>query len=367
MNMGTGILSILIHQSPYQFPGQVYISIAIYLLNCALFVLFAIITIARYTLYPWVFKHMVSNPTQCLFIGTLPMGLATIVNATSLIAVPVFGQWAVDLVWTLWWIDVVLTVLSVILVPIVMCEGHSLTLQGMTAAWLLPIVPAVVAAASGGQIATVLTPSQAAITIIISFVLWGMGFGLSLLIMAVYLHRILVHKLPTHEVIVSAFLPLGPMGQGAFGIIQLGKATHAMVLTSLTGEIVETCLTMVGLIIWGFGMWWLCHGVSSVLIRASTNRLKFNMGFWGFIFPLGVYTTATIDLSVQLSSTFFAVLSAVFIICLVLLYLLVAALTLKDMWNGNLFKAPCLANMNFGLGPRDQETAEASIRIPDGT
>ncbi len=50
--------------------------------------------------------------------------------------------------------------------------------------------------------------------------------------------------------------------------------------------------TLVGLMMWGAGVWWLVHGVTSVATRFLVGGLKFNMGFWGFIFPLGVFTTA---------------------------------------------------------------------------
>ena len=42
----------------------------------------------------------------------------------------------------------------------------------MTAAWLLPIVPCVVAAASGGLVSSVLSPDLAFFTIAISYMLW---------------------------------------------------------------------------------------------------------------------------------------------------------------------------------------------------
>ena len=43
---------------------------------------------ARYILYPWVFHRMLAFAPQAVFLGALPMGLATITNATVLIAVP---------------------------------------------------------------------------------------------------------------------------------------------------------------------------------------------------------------------------------------------------------------------------------------
>jgi tellurite resistance protein TehA-like permease len=119
------------------------------------------------------------------------------------------------------------------------------SLESMTAVWLLPIVPTVVAAASGGFVAPLLAPSTALIVIVVSwlpcmacccsltrmqmasacscsaghtpedavlqvsYMLWGIGMALSLIVMATYFHRLTVHNLPVSEAIVSAFLPLG--------------------------------------------------------------------------------------------------------------------------------------------------------------
>ena len=110
----------------------------------------------RYVFFPWAFMRMISHSAQSLFLGTVPMGFATIVNATVIIVVPVHGQWAKDLCLVLWWVDVFLTILSVFGIPLIMFHVHTLSLDTMTAAWLLPIVPAVVCAASGGLVSSVL-------------------------------------------------------------------------------------------------------------------------------------------------------------------------------------------------------------------
>lgn len=217
--MGTGILSILIYSAPHQFSGQHIVAIVFYVINCVLFALFFILSLLRYTMYPFVFRRMLSHPVQSLYIGTFPMALATIVNATVLIAVPAYGDWPIYMAWSLWWLDVAITCASAYGVTFIMFRVHDMSIHTMTAAWLLPIVPAVVAAASGGLVATVLkTPEEQVITLIVSYVLWGCGVGLSLLVMALYLHRLLCHKLPPGEVIVSAFLPLGPLGQGVYNV-----------------------------------------------------------------------------------------------------------------------------------------------------
>lgn len=347
VNMGTGILGILIYNLPYQFSGQYYVAVAFYVLDAFLFTIFLLITLLRYYLYPWVFMKMVSSG-QGLFVGTFPMGLATIVNLTVLIAVPYFGDWAVTLSWVLWWLDVVITVVCVLGMSSVMFEVHTNRLDQMTAAWLLPIVPAVVAAASGGVVAGVLQDQQSAVTtLVVSWILWGIGMGLSMMLLALYMQRLLLNRIPPTEVIVSAFLPVGPLGQGSFGIVQLGIVARNLLdditATSGAGDIIYIVSVLMGLIIWGLGAFWLFHGVIAVIYRAAGGEIKFSMGFWGFIFPIGVYASGTIALGKALSSSFFSYLSAVFTVSLLLLWLYVATMTAYGAFTAKLFVAPCLS------------------------
>lgn len=94
---------------------------------------------------------------------------------------------------------------------------HENKLSTMTAAWLLPIVSTIVAAASGGIVADVLpNPQHALWTLTISYILWGTGVPLAMFTLVLYFQRLTVHSLPPREVIVSVFLPLGPLGQGMY-------------------------------------------------------------------------------------------------------------------------------------------------------
>lgn len=90
----------------------------------------------------------------------------------------------------------------------------------MGAAWLLPIVACVVAAASGSIVAEVLLlphPQYALGILVASYFLWGVGVPLALMVIVIYLMRLTIHKMPAKALIVSTFLPLGPLGQGGYG------------------------------------------------------------------------------------------------------------------------------------------------------
>lgn len=185
--------------------------------------------------------------------------------------------------------------------------------ETMTAAWLLPIVACVVAAASGGVVASILPdPNHALITIVTSYVLWGMGVPLALIVMAMYFHRLAIHKLPSQEVIVSVFLPLGPMGQGGYAALRLGIEAakvfpETATLHPMAGEILYVLGWMTAIVLWGFGLVWLFFAIASI----SRSKFSFNMGWWGFTFPIGVFTMSTITIGQEMPSPFFRILGTV--------------------------------------------------------
>ena len=96
--MGTGVVSILLHNLPYNAHWLYWISVVIFALNVLLFVFFLAISVLRYTLYPEIWFAMIKHPTQSLFIGTFPMGLSTIVNMVALVCVPAWGYKGIQLV-----------------------------------------------------------------------------------------------------------------------------------------------------------------------------------------------------------------------------------------------------------------------------
>lgn len=237
------------------------------------------------------------------------------------------------------------------------------TLATMTAAWLLPIVSPIVAAATGGVVAEALLPihaGHAATTVVASYVLWGTGVPLALAVLVIYFHRLAVHKLPAREVIVSVFLPLGPLGQGGFGVMQLGKvarvlfpvtgtlgggSTDDLAAAARAGEVLYVCGWLAAVVMWGFGLVWLFFAVATIA-RCGLLRLPFNMGWWGFTFPLGVYAVSTVTMGDELPSPFFRVVGAGLSLVVALLWVGVAAGTVRRAWSGDMFFSPCVKGLD---------------------
>lgn len=71
VNMGTGIVSILLHNLPYNGDWLYWISVVIFSLNIVLFVIFTVISFLRYTLFRGLWSSMLRHPVQSLFLGEL--------------------------------------------------------------------------------------------------------------------------------------------------------------------------------------------------------------------------------------------------------------------------------------------------------
>ncbi|KAL2864942.1 TDT family transporter [Aspergillus lucknowensis] len=349
INMGTGIVSTLLYILPYNGKWLYWISIVIFALNVLLFTTACAISILRYTIYPEIFRAMITHPTQSMFIGTLPMGFATIINMFCFVCVPAWGGWARSFAWAMWIVDAVIAVVTALSLPFLLMSRNDEThLSSMTAVWLLPIVSTVVAASSGAIIADILpNPQHALWTVIVSYILWGIGLPLALMVMVIYLQRLTLHKIPPKAMIVSVFLPLGPLGQGGFGAMKLGKAAQTIfpqthTLDESSGPMLYTMGFLIGLILWSFGLVWLFFASASI---ARCKTFPFNIGWWGFTFPLGVYAACTCQIGAELPSAFFQILGTILSLCVVVLWVVVSMGTLKGVIAGHIFHAPCLADL----------------------
>ncbi len=339
MNMGTGILMLMIHAFPYRFHGQNALARGLWWFDVAFFCLFSLLFVARLVLESASVGHLLKHPVQSMFLGAIPMGLVPIINGGLLFGMPI------ALAQTLWWLDALLAVGFGWLVPYFMFTRQNHSLEGMTAVWLLPLVSAEVTASSGGFLAPHLPALVAQPVIVVSYVLWSLSVPLALGVVAIVFLRLALHKLPHRAMAASGWLVLGPIGTGAFALLVLGQAAvPASANTPLAdaATFARSFGLVAGLMLWGYGLWW--WGMAWFFtLRYLRDGLPFNMGWWGFTFPLGVYTAATLTLASQTGFAVFNVFGALLVIQLAVFWCVVATRTLHGMWHGYLFDAPCLA------------------------
>lgn len=168
------------------------------------------------------------------------------------------------------------------------------------------------AAASGGVVASSLSPYDPGLaksTLIVSYVVWGTGVPLAAFIITLFIARTAILGLPAPQALCSLFLPLGPCGQGSFGILLLGKTVRTLAYdynvpladdsgaSSLrTADVAWGFGILVGLIIWGLGLCWYLLGHAIVLDHFWHNQrdffhhTRFSVGMWALTLVARVFT-----------------------------------------------------------------------------
>jgi C4-dicarboxylate transporter/malic acid transport protein len=329
VTMGTGALALALNQIPLPFPGAYDVAGGLWFLDLVLFMLFAVLYAARWIFFFDGARQILWHSVLSMFFGAIPMGLATIINGLLVFGVPLGGKSAVSVAHALWWADAAMAVARGLLVPFLMFTIQSHSMERMTAVWLLPIVAAEVAAASGA----LLVPH-------LFYALWAFSVPLAMSVLVILLLRLVLHKLPHADMAASGWLALGPIGMGALGLLLLGDDAPAVFSAaglSGVGEVAFSLGIIGGTILWSYGAWWLLLAIVKT-VRYFRKGMPFNLGWWGFIFPLGIYSLATRALARVTHLAFFSVVGSILVICLAALWFIVAVLTVDAAWHEYSFR-----------------------------
>ena len=340
--MGTGILAIALAQFPAA-PLLRELGEALWLVNIVLFSLFTVIFTARWVLHFDETVRLFHHPVMSMFFGCIPMGLATIVNGFLIFGIPHIGETAVAIAEALWWVDVALSFACGLIVPFAMFTRQAHSIDKMTAVWLLPLVASEVAAVSGGLLIPHLAdPAQQLTVLMISLVLWACSVPIALSVLVVLFLRMALHKLPESTMAASSWLSIGPIGTGALALMIFSEVSPAVLVTHGLGAVAGAfsgAALLGAVLLWGYGLWWLAIA-AIVTLRYFRNAVPFNLGWWGYTFPLGVYAVATLRLSHLIPFAPFQIFGSVLVMTLAAIWLCVAFRTAIGAWRGSLFLAP---------------------------
>lgn len=330
--MGVGISAAILFSFPFAHEGLRVAGMAVWGFNVLLFCACTVMFTLRFALYPEQLRRMLQHPGQSMFLGCVPMGLATIINVLHLMAQTYDGMakgvWVVC--YALWWLDAALSVASCVGMCYVMAVYQKrAALDAVNPTIFLPIVPLVVASSTGALIAQSIPQSLKASTLIVCIMMWATGQLLAVACMAVYLARLLLKSTQPRAMILATLLPVGPMGQGAFGILLMGDLYKQVFLPYATGEqhytglmaISPQSLDAISLVTMGIacfmvgvGLFWM---LLALLFAVSAPPPGYNMSWWATTFPIGTMAMAWYRLEAEFNSTGLKYIGALFG-CLVL-------------------------------------------------
>ncbi|PIL28698.1 transporter [Ganoderma sinense ZZ0214-1] len=358
--MSTGAVSSLIYNFPYHNDSLLLkiIALAVFLLNLMLFVFVCTCTILRYVLFPEIWGLMITHPTQSLFMACFPMGVTTLIDSALNINQD-WGFGGTAFLWTLWGVWLLDSALSYaiafgMIYTMMTRQDHSI--KNMTATWLLPVVTLVVASSSGGLLSHALLPHSTTIALLtcaFSFTMVIIGLSLALMLITVYLLRLITHGPPDPSLVLSAFITLGPLGQGGFSLLVNGQVLAEILplhtvggadfpAIALAGQMVFAGCFLGAYVLFSMGVAWILVALVTIVHVRAQVKLPFSMAYWGLIFPNGVFALCCVQLSKVLDSGVFRAIGAAWSCIVLFLWLAVFVRSIPSVIDGSIFEAPCI-------------------------
>jgi C4-dicarboxylate transporter/malic acid transport protein len=347
VTMGTGIVFSLLLAVPFKFAGQYEFARLLWALDCVAYVIFTGLFVARFVAFPETIRPLLDHPVQSMFFGAIPMGLIPIVNGLMTFGGPLFGPVASQIAFALWCLDAVVAVAVACVIPYRMFTSQNHSTEKMTAVWLLPVVGPEVTASSAGVLAPHMPHAIAQVLVGLGYTLWAVSVPLAFSILTIVIIRMALHKLPHRDMGPSSWLTLGPIGTGSLGLLVLGQAAPAAFANTQLAEVaaIARALGVIGgLMLWGAGVWWLILA-TSFTVRYFREGMTFNMGWWAFTFPIGVFATASLVLYHVTGFALFEMVGIALSVATAAFWVVVATNTTQDILRGSAFHAPCLVTV----------------------
>jgi len=322
-------------------------------------------------MFPEVWGLMLNHPAQSLFVGCFPMGAATLINA----GLAVNQQWGFGgngflyTLWGFWWLDSILSYLIAFGMLYVMIIRQEHSLSKMTAVWLLPVVTLIVASSSGGLLAKALQPHSITLALLttgFSFTMVLIGLSFALMMIGIYLLRLITYGAPDISLILSAFITLGPLGQGGFSLLVNGENLADILplhirgsfpFANQAGQMIFAGCFLGSYVLWSMGIAWILLALVCIFSVVRKSKVPFSMAYWGMVFPHGTFAILSVQLAKVLDSPFFRGFGAVWSVVVLLLWIWMFVRSIPAFIDGSLFKAPYVPDapiQNSSLGDTEK-------------
>lgn len=350
--MNSGILALLLQQCPYQFNGVGILSIIFYVLDLALFVVFSLIFITRFLMFKGeAYNEVISQPPEMMFCACWPIAWMTLTSLTSLIDSNArWGHHAFTIVaYVMWWICVVWSLAVTIWVFGKLIQKNQLAEQRMPTLIILAPVSASTVAVTGGVIVSKsyeISPRLGVPVIIVSFIMLGIGVLLGFMLSTYLFHDLLIKGWPPQAQIASVFIFVGPMGQSAAALQQLGSAARVYrqfggydkgtFLTEQAAVPLEAACVLIALLLTGLGIMWTLFACLGMIEKAVKRELRWVPTWNSIIFPTGTLTTSTSLFAIEMDSAAWRVITSMLIIILAIVYIVNLAFTVVKVTKGEL-------------------------------
>lgn len=350
--MNSGILGLLTHQCPYQFNGLSIISTIFYVVDLILFVVFSLIFISRFLMCRQdAYSEIVSQPGEMMMCACWPIAWMTLTSLTGLIDSNAYwGGHAFTIVaYVMWWICVIWSIAVMTWVFGVLIQERQIAEQRLPMLVILPPVSASTVAVTGGLIVSKsyeMSPRLGVPVLVVSFLMLGIGVLLGFMLSTYLFYDLLTKGWPAQAQTASVFIFIGPMGQSAAALQQLGIAARVYrqfggynkgtFLTAEAAVPLEAAGVLIALLLTGLALVWLILGIFVMLERALKRELTWAPTWNSIIFPTGTLTTSISLFAIEMDSPAWSVITVILIITLAIVFFVNLGFTANKVRKGEL-------------------------------
>jgi tellurite resistance protein TehA-like permease len=186
---------------------------------------------------------------------------------------------------------------------------HKGTLADILAGnWLLWVVATQSLATIGAMIATHEANLREGMTLFAVWA-WSVGVVLYLMLMTVLMLRLLTVGLEPSQLSASYWISMGATAITTLAGARILSLPHQLAILQLAVPVVGG----LSLVLWCFGTWWIPLLVIFGIWRYAWRRhpLRYDPDFWSMVFPLGMYSAASIEFGTVGRLHFMAVIGRV--------------------------------------------------------
>jgi len=299
--MATGIVSTASH-----LLGLPAVGFALLALNVVFYVTLWALYLARVVRYRAAVIRDLTDHARAV-------GFFTIVAGTCVLGAQFVLVVHVPIVATGLWI--IATILYVVLlysvfVALTVRLGKPQFEHAINGTWLVAVVATQGVALLGGNLWNQF-PGFEREMLFFSLALWLGGGMLYGWLISLIFYRSLFFEFSPADLSPPYWIDMGAMAISTLaGDVLIGNAAHDRLLTDLL-----PFLKGFTLVFWATGTWWIPMLLLLGYWRHVVRRfpLRYDPGFWGLVFPLGMYTVATFKLASAIDAPFLLVVPRVFI------------------------------------------------------
>lgn len=328
--MGTGIIAVGAASLPVDLPGRDAVARGFWMLATAELLLLSVAFAAHWVRHREHALGYARSPVMSPFYGALPMAVLTVGAGTAAVGTEILGPSAVVVAAVLWVVGTATGVASAITVPPRMLAGGA-----PTPAWLMPVVPPMVSAATGAALIPHLPEGSARLTMLIGcYALFGMALAAAIVTMFVVIVHLARNGLPAVQAMPTVWIPLGVIGQSIAAANLLGRVSDTAVAPGVAsglrafGVVYGSSMAAVGVLAFGY--------VCLLTTRAMHRGLRFSMSWWSFTFPLGACAVGGGALGIATDSVAVQWFSVALLALLLGIWVVVASHTARGVWTRTL-------------------------------